>query len=110
MQPTQRTPLLLVSVEEYDKNKNQLLAREAGSFAGFLPYCFSGICVSPVVVSSLYLSSPSQLRSKNEPTQRTPLLSVTVDEYARWRVFYQKISLFVQLARGDVPNAGVVVC
>ena len=48
MQPAQRTPLLSVTVEEYGKNKKRLLAREVGSFAGFLPLWFPGLCVRPV--------------------------------------------------------------
>ena len=39
--------------------------RVRGGGWGFLPFCFSGLCVSPVVMSSLRLSSPSQLRSQN---------------------------------------------
>ena len=64
-------------------------------FAGFLPFCFSGLRVSPVVMSSVNLLISSQLRSKNaaDPT-RTPLLSAIVPEYALRRVFYQKTSLF----------------
>ena len=47
-----------------------------------------------------------------QPTQRTPLLSAILQDYAlRRRVFYQKkTGLFLQLARGDVGNAVAVVC
>ena len=48
--------------------------------ADSMPFCFSGLCVSAVGMSSLRLSSPSQFGSKFQPTQRTPLLFVTVEE------------------------------
>jgi hypothetical protein len=53
-------------------------------------------------MSSFNLLISSQLRSKNaaDPTH-APLLSAIVPEYALRRVFYQKTSLFLQLARGD---------
>ena len=41
----------------------------------FLPFCFSGLCVSPVVMSSLRLSSPPKLHSQNaaDPTHAPTL-------------------------------------
>ena len=52
--------------------------------ADFMPFCFSGLCVSAVGMSSLRLFSPSQFGSKVQPTQRTPLLLfVTVGEYGK---------------------------
>jgi len=51
--------------------------------ADFMLFCFSGLCVNAVGMSSLRLSSPSQFGSKVQPTQRTPLLFVTVKEYGK---------------------------
>ena len=51
--------------------------------ADFMPFCFSGPFVSADGMSSLRLSSPSQFDSKVQPTQRTPLLFVTVEEYGK---------------------------
>ena len=72
------------------------------AFACFLPFCFSGLRVSPVVMSSVNLLVALQLPSKNAADpKRKPLLSSILQEYALRRVFYQKTSLFLQLARGD---------
>ena len=65
-------------------------------FAGFLPFCFSGLRVSPVVMSSVNLLISSQLRSKNAAyPKRTPrTLRKILQEYALRRVFYQKKRAF----------------
>ena len=65
------------------------------AFAGFLPFCFSGLRVSPGVLSSLNLFISPQLCSNNaaDPTH-TPLLSAILQEYALRRVFYQKKRAF----------------
>ena len=65
----------------------------------FLPFCCSGLRVSPVVMSSLNLFISPQLPSKNaaDPTHaRTPVLSAILHAYRNMRsvrrVFYQKTS------------------
>ena len=55
------------------------------AFAGFLPFCFSGLRVSPVVMSSLNLFISPQLPSKNaaDPTHARTLRHPTgLQEYA----------------------------
>ena len=53
-------------------------------------------------MSSVNLFVSLQLPSKNAADpKRKPLLSSILQEYALRRVFYQKTSLFLQLARGD---------
>jgi hypothetical protein len=75
------------------------------AFAGFLPFCFSGLRVSPFGISSFDLFISPQLPSKNAadpPTQRTPVLSAILQAYRNMRsvrrVFYQKTSLFLHAA------------
>ena len=65
----------------------------------FLPFCCSGLRVSPVVMSSLNLFISPQLPSKNaaDPTHaRTPVLSAILHAHRNMRsvrrVFYQKTS------------------
>ena len=71
IQPTQRTPLLSVAVEEAWQKADFSLEKPF-FFADFLPTSgyFPGLCVSPAVGNALRLSSTPQFRSANttDPT------------------------------------------